>query len=271
MIKQAIIPLAGLGTRLLPLTSVMPKELMPINGKPNLQYILDECIEAGVNEFIFIISKKKLSIKKYFFNDGFYKKIIKKKKDKRLIEEYKKIKKYQKMIKFVYQNKPKGTGDAVLKCQKFIKSKYFLMLLPDDLIIKNNCSKEMIRLHKKTKGSIIATKRVERKTVSRWGILSIKNKKKSYFQIKDVVEKPGIKKAPSNFAIIGRYILPTKIFSEIKKLKPGKGGEIHITDAIKSLIKKENEFYGNIFKGKYLDCGTFSGYINSGIQIFKGK
>ena len=271
MIKQAIIPLAGLGTRMLPLTSVMPKELMPINGKPNLQYILDECIEAGIKEFIFIISKNKISIKKYFFNDNFYKKIIKKKKDSRIIEEYKKIKRYQKMIKFVYQNKPKGTGDAVLKCQKFIKNKYFLMLLPDDLIIRNNCSKEMIRLHNKTNGSIIATKRVERKTVSRWGILSIKNKKKGHFQIKDVVEKPSIKKAPSNFAIIGRYILPTKIFSEIKKLKPGQGGEIHITDAIRILIKKENKFYGNIFRGKYLDCGTLSGYINSGIQIFKGK
>ena len=156
MIKQAIIPLAGLGTRMLPLTSVMPKELMPINGKPNLQYILDECIDAGVKEFVFIISKKKLSIKKYFFNDNFYKKIIKKKKDKRLIEEFKKIKRYQKMIKFVYQNKPKGTGDAVLRCQKYIKNKYFLMLLPDDLIIRNNCSKEMIQLHKKIKGSIIS-------------------------------------------------------------------------------------------------------------------
>ena len=271
MIKQAIIPLAGLGTRMLPLTSVLPKELLPINGKPNLEYILEECLEAGIKEFIFIISKKKLSIKKYFFNDNFYKKIIKKKKDKGLIQEYKKIKKYKKMIKFVYQNKPKGTGDAVLKCKKFIKGKYFLMLLPDDLIIRKNCSKEMIRLHKKTNGSIIATKKVERKTVSRWGILSIRNKKKRHFQIKDVVEKPSIKKAPSNYAIIGRYILPTKIFSEIKKLKPGQGEEIHITDAIKSLIKKEYQFYGNIFTGKYLDCGTLSGYINSGIQISKGK
>ena len=270
MIKQAIIPLAGLGTRMLPLTSVIPKELMPINGKPNLQYILDECIEAGIKEFIFIISKNKLSIKKYFFNDNFYKKIIKKKKDKRLIQEFKKIKKYQKMIKFVYQNNPKGTGDAVLKCKKLIKNNYFLMLLPDDLIIKNNCSKEMIKLHKKTKGSVIATKKVDKKTVSRWGILSIKNKKNRYFEIKDVVEKPSIKKAPSNFAIIGRYILPSSIFGEIKKLKPGQGKEVHITDAIRNLIKKKDKFYGSIFTGMYLDCGTLNGYINSGIQIFKG-
>ena len=129
----------------------------------------------------------------------------------------------------------------------------------------------MMRLHKKTNGSIIAAKRVERKTVSRWGILSIKNKKKRYFQIRDVVEKPRVKKAPSNFAIIGRYVLPVKIFGEIKKIKPGQGGEIHITDAIRSLIQKENKFYGNIFKGKYLDCGTLSGYVNSGIEISEVK
>ena len=110
-----------------------------------------------------------------------------------------------------------------------------------------------------------------KKDVSRWGILSIKNKKRNYFQIKDVVEKPNINQAPSNFAIIGRYILSYKIFSEIKKLKPGKGGEIHVTDAISKLISGGDKFFANIFKGKYLDCGTLSGYIQSGIQIFKGK
>ena len=136
MIKQAIIPLAGLGTRLLPLTSVFAKELLPLNGKPGIEFILDECIEAGIKEVIFIISKKKEMIKKYFYNNLFYKKIIKKKKDPRIVAEYGKILKYRKMIKFVYQNNPRGTGDAVLKTKKFIKDKYFLMLLPDDLIIK---------------------------------------------------------------------------------------------------------------------------------------
>ena len=155
MIKQAIIPLAGLGTRMLPLTSVMPKELLPINGKPNIEYILDECIEAGIKEFIFIISKKKENIKKYFFNDSYYKKIIKKNKNKFIYEKYKKIKQYQKMIRFVYQDKPRGTGDAILKCQKLIKNKFFLMLLPDDLIINKNCTKEILKLHSKTKSSII--------------------------------------------------------------------------------------------------------------------
>tara|TARA_B100000959_G_scaffold13805_1_gene13643 strand:+ start:1652 stop:2104 length:453 start_codon:yes stop_codon:yes gene_type:complete len=149
MIKQAIIPLAGLGTRLLPLTSVLPKELLPINGKPGLEYILEEGLKAGIKEFIFIISRKKKEIKKYFYNESFYKKIIKKKKrDKRLKLEFAKIRKYKKLIKFVYQNTPRGTGDAVLKCKNYIKSEYFLMLLPDDLIIKNNCSQSMIKLQK---------------------------------------------------------------------------------------------------------------------------
>jgi UTP--glucose-1-phosphate uridylyltransferase len=269
MLRQAIIPLAGLGTRLLPLSSITPKELLPINGRSNIEYILDECIEAGIKEFIFIISKKKESIKKYFFNDQFYKSILAKKKDKRILKAFNKLKSYQKMIKFVYQNEPRGTGDAILKCQKLIKSSHFLILFPDDLIIKKNCSKEMMILHKKTKGSVIATKIIKKKTVSRWGILSITDKKKNYFKITDVVEKPTIKLAPSNFAIIGRYILPKIIMKKLKKLKPGKGGEIHITDAIKKLIADGESFYGNIFKGKYLDCGTLNGYINSTIEISK--
>ena len=269
MIKQAIIPLAGLGTRMLPLTSVFPKELLPINGKPNLEYIMEECMEAGIKKFIFIISNKKKFIKKYFFNDKYYNQILKKKNDKKIRYEFNKIKKYRKMIKFVYQNQPKGTGDAILKCEKYIKEKYFLMLLPDDLIIKKNCTIEMIKLHAKKKCSIIATKTVNKKTVSRWGILSIKNKNKKNFQITDVIEKPSISEARSNYAIIGRYILPKNIMREIKKLKPGAGNEIHITDAIKSLIYKKEPFYGNIFKGRYLDCGTLEGYIKSGIEIFK--
>ena len=270
MIKQAIIPLAGLGTRLLPLTSVMPKELLPINGKPNLEYILEECLEAGVRQFIFIISKEKISIKKYFFNDSFYKKIIKKKKDKRIIEEFRKIKKYQKMIKFVYQNKPKGTGDAVLQTKRFIKDKYFLMLLPDDLIIKKNCSKSMIRSHKIHKASVMASMSVNKKTVSRWGIFNLGVKlNKTDHLIKGVVEKPDIKNSPSNKAVIGRYILPKSIFTKLLNMKTGKGGEIHITDAIQLMIKEDEKFIAHNFLGKYLDCGTLEGYINSSKEISK--
>ena len=270
MIKQAIIPLAGQGTRLLPLTSVLPKELLPINGKPGLEYIIEECIKAGIKEIIFIISKKKHMIKEYFYHDKIYRELLKKKKkDKRLKLEYSKIKKYKKMIKFVYQNSPKGTGDAVLKCKNLIKSKYFLMLMPDDLIIKKNCSSSLIKLHKKYNSSIIASKIVNRKTVSRWGIFNVKKINKKNFIIKDVIEKPSMRLAPSNYAVIGRYVLPKTIFNVLKKQKPGQNGEIHITDAIRFLLKKNNKFIGHIFAGKYLDCGTMKGYINSTIEISK--
>ena len=270
MIKQAIIPLAGLGTRLLPLTSVFAKELLPINGKPGIEYILDECIDAGIKEIIFIISEKKKMIRKYFYNDKFYKSIIKKKKDKRVINEYKKILKYKKMIKFVYQNKPLGTGDAVLKTKKYIKDNFFLMLLPDDLIVRKNCSKSMIAIHKKFKSSIIASMNVNKKSVSRWGIFRLKKKiDRNNFIIGDVVEKPSIKNAPSNKAVIGRYILPRKIFNKLNKLKPGKGNEIHITDAIQALIYENEKFIAHNFSGKYLDCGSMHGYIKSSMEISK--
>ena len=270
MIKQAIIPLAGLGTRLLPLTSVFAKELLPINGKPGIEYILDECIEAGIKEIIFIISNKKQMIKDYFYNDEFFKKIIKKKKDKRISTEYRKILRYKKMIKFVYQNKPLGTGDAVLKTKNLIKDKYFLMLLPDDLIIKKNCSKSMIYIHKKFNASVMASMNVKKNNVSRWGIYGIKKKiDKNNFFINNVVEKPSVQSAPSSKAVIGRYILPKTIFKKLLNLNPGKGGEIHITDAIQLLLKDDNRVIGHNFSGKYLDCGTMKGYIKSTLEIAK--
>ena len=192
MLRQAIIPLAGLGTRLLPLSSVTPKELLPINGKSNLEHILDECIEAGIKEFIFVISKKKESIKKYFFNDQLYKSILAKKKDKRILETFNKLKRYQKMIKFVYQNKPRGTGDAILKCRKLIKSSHFLMLFPDDLIVRNNCTNEMLLLHKKTKGSIIATKLLIKKQSLDGEFFQLKIKKKIILKLKMLLKNQAL-------------------------------------------------------------------------------
>ena len=193
-----------------------------------------------------------------------------KKKDPRILNEYKKILKYKKMIKFVYQNKPLGTGDAILKAKKYIKDKYFLMLLPDDLIIKQNCSKNMIGVHRKYKSSVMASMNVNKKNVTRWGIYKLNKKidKKNYL-IKDVIEKPSVKSAPSNKAVIGRYILPKDIFSELLKQKPGKNGEIHITDAIQSLIDKNYKFIAHNFSGKYLDCGSMNGYIKSSLEISK--
>ena len=183
------------------------------------------------------------------------------------------IKKYcfiKKKIKFVYQNRPLGTGDAVLKAKKLIKDKYFLMLLPDDLIMKKNCSKSMIKIHDKYKSSVMASMKVNKNTVNRWGIYSMSKKlDKSNFLISDVIEKPTVKEAPSNHAVIGRYILPKKIFKILKDQGKGKGGEIHITDAIKKMIYDGSTYVGHKFSGKYLDCGTMNGYIKSSEVISK--
>ena len=143
------------------------------------------------------------------------------------------------------------------------------MLLPDDLIVKKNCSKSMIKLYKQFNSSIIASKKVKKNDVSRWGIFKMKRINNQNFLIKDVIEKPTIKSAPSNYAVIGRYILPKKIFKILNKQKPGENGEIHITVAIRTLIKQKNKFIGHIFAGKYLDCGTMSGYMKSNLEISK--
>ena len=144
------------------------------------------------------------------------------------------------------------------------------MLLPDDLIIKKNCSKAMIKIHQKYNASVMASMQVKKNNVSRWGIYKINKKINTRnFIIDGVVEKPSMKKAPSNKAVIGRYILPKSIFSKIKSLKPGRGKEIHITDAIQLLINDKEKFIAHNFEGKYLDCGTMDGYIKSSEEIGK--
>ena len=144
------------------------------------------------------------------------------------------------------------------------------MLLPDDIVVKKNCSKSIINIHNRYKSSVMASMNVNKNNVSRWGIYELGKKinKKNYL-IRNVIEKPSISKAPSNKAVIGRYILPKKIFSKLSKQKPGKGGEIHITDSIQSLIKDDEKFIAHNFEGKYLDCGSMGGYIKSTLEIAK--
>jgi len=264
MIKQAIIPLAGLGTRMLPLTKAFPKELWPLGNKSILENILDECFDAGINEVILVISKKKKSIKDYFKKDIILEKKVKNKPE--LLKSLKNLNKISSKIKFVYQDKPKGLGHAVLCAKKLIKSKHFLLLLPDDIINGKNSSKELIAINKKTNSSVIAIRKVIKKNVKRYGIVGFDEFKN--LKINKMVEKPSVKNSPSQFAIIGRYILNKSIFNYLGKQKSGKLGEIQITDAMNAMLFHEN-FYGCKFKGKYLDCGTINGYINSFKEINK--
>jgi UTP--glucose-1-phosphate uridylyltransferase len=261
MITQAIIPLAGLGTRMLPLTKAFPKELWPLGKISILERILIECNEAGIKEIFLIISKKKNIIKEYFEKDYELEKKISK--DASAIKKISILQEYRKKIKFIYQNSAKGLGDAVNTCRKKIKSDYFLLILPDDIIINKNCSRELISIYKTYKCSVLATKKVKKEDVSRYGILGFLKKKKNVFNINKFIEKPKVSEAPSSYAIIGRYILNKKIFKFLSKPKIGKLGEIQITDAMNDLLLSGEKFNGCIFKGKYLDCGTLDGYIRS--------
>jgi UTP--glucose-1-phosphate uridylyltransferase len=261
MITQAIIPLAGLGTRMLPLTKAFPKELWPLGKISILERILIECNEAGIKEIFLIISKRKNIIKEYFEKDYELEKKISK--NVSAIKKISILQKYQKKIKFIYQNSAKGLGDAVNTCRKKIKSDHFLLILPDDIIIDKNCSRELISVHKTHKSSVLAAKKIKKEYVSRYGILGFSKKKKDVLDINKLVEKPKVSEAPSSYAIIGRYILNKKIFKFLSKAKIGKLGEIQITDAMNDLLLSGESFNGCIFKGKYLDCGTLDGYIKS--------
>ena len=264
MIKEAVIPLAGLGTRMLPMTKVLPKELLPLGKQTILENIIQECLDCGITKIIFIISKKKEIIKDYFRKDNKLEKKIYK--NKNLLKSLKNLNKIFPKIKFVYQNHPKGLVNAVLHSKSYINLKHFLLLLPDDIIINKNCSKELIAINKKRKSSVIALRKVSKKEVNRYGIVEFENSKN--FKISKMLEKPNLKSAPSRYAIIGRYILSKKIFKYLKKQKSGSLGEIQITDALNDMLKEES-FYGCKFLGKYLDCGTSEGYIKSFIEFNK--
>lgn len=258
MISQAIIPLAGLGTRMLPLTKVVPKELWPMGNKSILEIILDECIDSEIKNIILVISNEKKAIKNLFVENKTITNKIKNNKD--ILYRLKKLENYRKKITFVYQNKPKGLGDAVLRCKKYVKHNHFLLLLPDDIIMNKNCTKELIKIYKKNRGSVIAIRTVKKSEVRRYGIVGFK--KNTHLQISNMIEKPSIKNSPSRSAIIGRYILSKKIFKYLSSQGKGSLGEIQITDAINSMIQEE-KIYGCKFSGKYLDCGTIDGFIKS--------
>ena len=259
-----------MGTRFFPATKTNPKEMFPIVDKPLIQYAAEEAISAGINELIFIEAPTKRSIKDHFVKAYELEDELKKKGKEKELQILKSIIPDNITCTYIPQPEPLGLGHAVLCAKSVIGDSSFIVLLPDDLIIKKNCSKAMISIHKKYKSSVMASMNVNKKAVSRWGIYNVKKKiNKNNFIIKDVVEKPSIKDAPSNKAVIGRYILPKIIFKKLLKQKSGKGGEIHITDAIQSLLKNDLKFIGHNFAGKYLDCGTMNGYINSTLEIAK--
>ena len=270
-IKIAVFPIAGMGTRFLPITKTISKEMLNILDRPLLDYAVEEAKAAGIETFIFVTNKENTKPVDYFSKNTKLESFLKKKKKIDLLNEIKKLNIKKKNMKIIFQDKPSGLADAILRTEKYIKKEDFCVILPDDLIIGSNCTKELINVYNKKKSTVIGVMEVDKKDVSSYGIIEGSILKKNMYKIKNMIEKPKAKDAPSNLAIVGRYILLNDIYKFIKKTKIGNGGELQITDAI-FLSSKLNEVWGYKFSGKRYDCGNKIGFLKAQIATaFKDK
>jgi UTP--glucose-1-phosphate uridylyltransferase len=270
-IKIAVFPIAGMGTRFLPITKTISKEMLNILDRPLLDYAVQEAKAAGIETFIFVTNKENTKPVDYFSKNTKLESFLKKKKKIDLLNEIKKLNIKKKNMKIIFQDKPSGLADAILRTEKYVKKQDFCVILPDDLIIGSNCTQELINIYNKKKSTVIGVMEVDKKDVSSYGIIESSVFKKNMYKVKNMIEKPKVKDAPSNLAIVGRYILLNDIYKFIKKTKIGSGGELQITDAI-FLSSKINQVWGYKFSGKRYDCGSKVGFLKAQIATaFKDK
>ncbi len=264
-IKKAIFPVGGLGTRFLPATKTIPKEMLPILDKPLIQYAVEEAIEAGIEEFIFITGRGKMAIEDYFDHS------IELEKNLRNQNKLDTLKFIQNMIlkpgsvSFVRQQEPMGLGHAVWCARNFISNEPVAIILADDLIeAKPGCMKQMIQNW--DGGNMVATMLVEPSELSSYGIISPGKHSKNKVEIKEIVEKPEPKTAPSNIAVVGRYIIQPEVFNHLSLQKRGANNEIQLTDSLSSQIGKA-PFFGYNFIGERFDCGTKLGFAKANAKF----
>ncbi|MDB3955730.1 UTP--glucose-1-phosphate uridylyltransferase [Alphaproteobacteria bacterium] len=264
-IKTVVFPVAGIGSRFLPVTKTVPKELLPILNIPLIEYAMNEAREAGIEKFIFVSSPEKKSIIDYFRKDKKLESYLKNKKPSLLKGIEKNIISDDSLIEVV-QEEPLGLGHAIWCARDYIDGP-FAVILPDDLIIsKVACIKQMIGAYNDHKSNIVAIQEVESADISKYGVIDYDNNEKNYYFIKNMIEKPSINNAPSNLAIIGRYILLPNVLNTLSEKKVGYGGEIQLTDAIKNTIKNEGVI-GYKFDGNRYDCGNVIGALEAQISV----
>ncbi|MDQ8038814.1 MAG: UTP--glucose-1-phosphate uridylyltransferase GalU [Rickettsiella sp.] len=264
-ISKAIFPVAGLGTRFLPATKASPKEMLPIVDKPLIQYAVEEAIAAGITELIFITSSSKRAIEDHFDSNYELEAKLAKADKNDLLQIVKNI--LPKGASCIYLRQPDtlGLGHAVLCAQPLINDEAFAILLADDLIDSSiPCLKQMLAVYKEKQNSVIAVQAIKPQASDQYGIIGYKTKKDKLSEIDNIIEKPSIEEAPSNLAVVGRYILTSSIFSYLAKIKPGKGGEIQLTDAISRLLAYET-MHAWEFEGTRYDCGSKLGYLQATI------
>ena len=264
-VRKAIFPAAGLGTRFLPATKASPKEMLPIVDKPMIQYGIEEALACKIQEFIIITGKHKRSIEDHFdYAFELEEKLKKSGKDK-LLAEINRLNQIK--LGYIRQGYALGLGHAILCAKPFVKDEPFAVILSDDIIPpEETLLMDMIKLYRKLKSPVLALEKVPMQEVNRYGVISGDKEWDSVFRINSLVEKPDPQHAPSNMAIIGRYILTPDIFDILEKAKPGKGGEIQLTDAINVLLQKR-PVYGFLFDGKRYDAGDKLGYLKATVDF----
>ncbi|WP_347489294.1 UTP--glucose-1-phosphate uridylyltransferase GalU [Desulfoscipio sp. XC116] len=265
-IKKAVIPAAGLGVRFLPATKALPKEMIPIVDKPTIQYIIEEAVKSGIEDILIITGRDKKAIEDHFDKSTSLENHLRSKGKQdllKIVEETGSLAE----IHYVRQKEPRGLGHAVHCARRFVGDEPFAVLLGDDIVHSEvPCLKQLMELYDEVQASVIGVKEVALSDVSKYGVLDAEPVKENIYRVRSLVEKPAPEEAPSRLAIMGRYIIEPGIFDILARTRPGAGGEIQLTDALKELAVR-GAMYGLIFDGKRYDVGDKLGYLKAMVEF----
>ena len=265
-VHKAVIPAAGLGTRFLPATKAMPKEMLPLIDRPVIQYVIEEAVASGMDDLIIITGRGKRAIEDYFDDSPELEMHLRKNRNNSMLKVVQEVSSLVD-IHYIRQKEPLGLGDAILRAEKHIGNEPFAVLLGDDIIVNTiPCTKQLVEVFSRTHGTVIAVSEIPPEKVSSYGIIRGRPLDASLYYVEDIAEKPMQEEAPSRIGVIGRYILTPDIFECLKEIPPGFGGEIQLTDAIKCLSQRR-PVYASLFNGKRYDIGDRLGYVQAIIDF----
>lgn len=267
-VTKAVFPVAGLGTRFLPATKSIPKEIMTLVDRPLIQYAIDEARDAGISDFIFVTARGKQSLEDYFDSAPELESTLAAKGKTALLDELKRTDMDSGAIAYIRQREALGLGHAVWCARRLIGDEPFAVLLPDDVIQGGrSCLADMIETHTETGGNVVAAMDVPNEMVSSYGILGVSGDEGARVKVDKMVEKPAVADAPSNLAVIGRYILTPRVLQNLNSKQRGAGNEIQLTDAIAAEIAGPDGVYGQRFEGQRFDCGSKAGYLQATVAF----
>jgi len=265
-VKKVVIPAAGLGTRFLPSTKAQPKEMLNIFDRPSIQYMVEEAVNAGIEDILIILGRNKNSIEDHFDKSYELEDKLKEKGKEKLLECIEKISGLGN-IHYIRQKEPLGLGHAIFCAKSFVGNEPFAVMLGDDIVrSKKPCIKQLIEKYEEYGGKIISVQEVEKKDVNKYGIVKGQKLSERLYKVEDLIEKPEVEEAPSNIAILGRYVISPTIFDILKYTEPGAGNEIQLTDGLKELLKHE-DVYSYVFEGKRYDVGNKFGFLQATVEF----